>query len=46
MKGDKSMTIREQIEWYLDRITDEKLLKRILAVVARLFVEYGRRTTK
>jgi len=40
------MTTREQIDWYLDQITDEKLLKRILAVVARLFVEYGRRTTK
>jgi len=40
------MTTREQIDWYLDQITDEKLLKRILAAVGRLFVEYGRRTTK
>lgn len=46
MKGDKSMTTREQIEWYLDRITDEKLLKQILAAVGRLFVGYGRRITK
>ena len=32
------MTIREQIGWYLDKITDERALKRILAFVARLFL--------
>ena len=29
------MTTREQIDWYLDQITDEQILKRILAEVAR-----------
>lgn len=37
------MTIREQIGWYLDRITDERALKRILAFVARLFLAGGGR---
>lgn len=37
------MTTREQIEWYLDRITDERALKRILAFVARLFLAGGGR---
>ena len=35
------MTIRKQIEWYLDRIQDERTLKRILAFVGRLFVGRG-----
>ena len=37
------MTIREQIEWYLSRITDERALRRILAFVARLFLAGGGR---
>jgi len=36
-------TIREQIEWYISRITDERALKRILAFVARLFLAGGGR---
>ena len=40
------MTTREQIDWYLDQITDEKILKRILAVVARAFLTDTKKTTK
>ena len=36
-------TIREQIQWYISRINDEKALKRILAFVARLFLAGGGR---
>ena len=36
-------TIREQIEWYISQITDERTLKRILAFVARLFLTGGGR---
>lgn len=32
------MTLREQIEWYLDRITDEKLLKKVITYLNRLLV--------
>ena len=32
-----SMTVREQIEWLLDRIDDDKQLRTILAVVATIY---------
>ena len=31
------MTIREQIDWLLDRIEDEDVMKLILSVVARIY---------
>jgi len=34
----KEMSIREQIEWYLDRIKDEKRLKSALRYVFNLFL--------
>lgn len=39
MDGNKNeeMTIREQIEWLLDHIEDEKLLRTILAMVATVY---------
>lgn len=40
------MTTREQIDWYLDQITDEKILKRILAVVARAFLTDTKKPTE
>lgn len=36
-------TIREQIQWYVTRISDERALRRILAFVARLFLTGGGR---
>lgn len=36
-------TIKEQIQWYISKISDEKALKRILAFVARLFLAGGGR---
>jgi len=36
-------TIREQIQWYVSRISDERALRRILAFVARLFLTEGGR---
>ena len=38
VQEEKKESIREQIEWYLDRISDDKLLRKILAVINRLFV--------
>ena len=35
---EKKESIREQIEWYLDRIKDEKMLRKILMLINRLFV--------
>ncbi len=32
-----TMTVREQIEWLLDRIDDDKQLRTILAVVATIY---------
>lgn len=40
------MTTREQIDWYLDQITDEKILKRILAEVARAFLTDTKKPAK
>ena len=40
------MTTREQIVWYISQITDEKILKRILAVVARAFLTDTKKPAK
>lgn len=37
-KEKRPMTIKDQINWYLDRISDDKMLRRILDITNRLFV--------
>lgn len=40
------MTTKEQILWYLERITDERTLKRLLAEVARAFLTDTKKPTE
>ena len=37
MQEAKEMTVREQIEWYLDRM-DDRMLKKVLLCVFRIFL--------
>ena len=37
MQGAEEMSIREQIEWYLDRM-DDRMLKKVLLCVFRIFL--------
>jgi len=38
IQEERRASLREQIDWYLDRIKDEKILAKILLLINRLFV--------